>query len=107
MNDLTYYLDNLDTQFTFIGLCETWANQMNQDILNIPGYIHEQCIRSNKKKGGWVSIYILNTLEYKIRNDLSLHKNTYESIFIEVDKSIFRSNRNVIIGEIYVVYPLP
>jgi len=51
LNDFTYYLDNLNVCFTFIGLCETWATRTNKDILNIPGYKHEQCIRSNKKRG--------------------------------------------------------
>ena len=63
LNDLTYYLDGLNTSFSFIGLCETWANHTNKDILNIPGYKHEQCIRTNNKGGG-VSIYILNTIYY-------------------------------------------
>ena len=67
LGDFTYYLDNLDMPFTFIGICETWATQLpNEDILNIPGYKHEHYIRSNKRGGG-VSIYILNTIPYKTR----------------------------------------
>ena len=41
LRDFTYYLDNLDMPFTFIGVCETWATQLNEDIFNIPGYKHE------------------------------------------------------------------
>ena len=52
IKDLTYYLDDLNTSFSFIGLCETWANHSNKDILNIPGYKHEQCLRTNKKGEG-------------------------------------------------------
>ena len=100
LNDLTYYLDGLNTSFSFIGLCETWANHTNKDILNIPGYKHEHCIRTNYKGGG-VSIYILNTLQYTIRKKLSLSKNMFESLFIEIDKSVLKTKRNVIIGEIY------
>ena len=29
---------------TFIGVCETWATQLNEDLLNIPGYKHEHYI---------------------------------------------------------------
>ena len=86
--------------FTFIGVCETWATPLNEDVLNIPGYKHEHYIRSNKRGGG-VSIYILNTIPYKTRNKLSFSTHMLESVFIEVDKSIFKSKRNVIIGEIY------
>ena len=64
------------------------------------GYNHEHCIRVCKKRGG-VSIYILNTIQYKVRKNLALPKHLFESIFIEVDKSIFKSKHNVIIGEIY------
>ena len=99
IKDLTYYLDDLNTSFSFIGLCETWANHSNIDILNIPGYKHEQCLRTNKKGGG-VSIYILNTIQYTVRKKLSLPK-MYETVFIEVDKSVFKTKRNVIIGELY------
>ena len=84
--------------FTFIGVCETWATQLNEDILNIPGYKHKHHIRSNKKGGG-VSIYILNTIPYKTRKHISLSKHISESVFIEIDKSLFKSKHNVIIGE--------
>ena len=86
--------------FTFIGVYETWATPLNEDVLNIPGYKHEHYIISNKRGGG-VSIYILNMIPYKTRNKLSFSTHMLESVFIEVDKSIFKSKRNVIIGEIY------
>ena len=53
------------------------------------------------KKGGGSSLYIHNDMQYKNRNDLSLSKTHYESIFIEVDKALFNTNRNSIIGEIH------
>ena len=67
-----YYIDNLNITFTFIGFSENWASESNQDLLEIPGYSQEQCIRSNKKK-------------------------REEQIY--VDKIIV--NTNIIIGEIY------
>ena len=39
-------------------------------ILNIPGYKHKHYIRSNKRGGG-VSMYILNMIPYKTRKNLS------------------------------------
>ena len=45
-------LENLKFNFSFIGLSETWATIMNQDVLNITNYNHEQCIRTKKRKGG-------------------------------------------------------
>ena len=61
---------------------------------------YEHCIRSNKRGGG-ESIYLLNTIQYKTINYLSFSTHMFESVFIEVDKSLFKSERNVIIGEIY------
>ena len=61
---------------------------------------HEQCIRSNNKKGGGTNLYIHNSIQYRRRGDLALPK-LYESVVIEVDKTIFNLNRNIIIGEIY------
>ena len=58
-------------------------------------------MRSNNKKGGETSLYINKDIQYKNRNDLSFPKQHYESIFIEVDKSIFNTNHTTIIGEIY------
>ena len=97
---MSYYLDSFDISFTFIGLCETWATITNNDLLSMPGYNHEHCIRSNKKGGG-VSIYILNTIQYKVRKNIALPKHLFESIFIEVDTSLLKTKHNVIIGEIY------
>ena len=101
LNDFMYYVNNLNIQFSFIGISETWANKFNDHILNIHNYNHEQCIRSNKKKGGGTSLYIHNDIQYKTRLDLSLPKTQYESIFIEVEQPIFSTSRNTIVGEIY------
>ena len=54
--DCLYYLEGLDISIAFIGLSETWTTKTKEDILNIPGYNHEHCIRVSKKGGG-VSIY--------------------------------------------------
>ena len=65
LNDFMYYINNLDTTFHFIGFSETWATDSNKDLLSIPGYSHEQCIRTNHKKGGGTSLYIHNQIQYK------------------------------------------
>ena len=54
---LSYYLESFDISFTFSGLCETCATKTNIDLLSMPGYNHEHCIRSSNKVGG-VSIYM-------------------------------------------------
>ena len=49
MKYVSYYLESFDISFTFIGLSETWATQINEDILNMPGYNQEHCIRVSNK----------------------------------------------------------
>ena len=77
--------------FTFIGICETWATQENKDLLNMPGYKHEHCIRPNKRGGG-VSIYLLDTIQYKARKNVSFSTHMFESVFIEVDNHYLNQN---------------
>ena len=74
LTDLTYYLENLNVTFSFIGISETWATHVNSHILKIPRYHHEQCIRSNNKKGGGTSLYIIKDIQYKHRNYLLFKK---------------------------------
>ena len=101
LNDCMYYVNNLNIKLSFISISETWATKHNDHLLNISNYNHEQCISSTKKRGGGTSLYIHNDIQYKTRLDLSLHKQQYESIFIEVEPSTFGTSRNTIVGEIY------
>ena len=48
-----------------------------------------------------MSIYILNMIQYKTRKNSSFSTHVFESLFIYIDKSVFKSKCNVIIGEIY------
>ena len=45
-----------------------------------------------------MSLYVHSNIQFKRRENLSLPK---KSVFIEGDKSIFKTIRNIIIGEIY------
>ena len=51
--------------------------------------------------GDGVSLYIKVNIQYKIRSDLKLDSQKFESIFIEVDRNIFSSHCNIINGVIY------
>ena len=62
------YLDTLDIDFKIIAFSETAINSSHINY-NIPNYNVEINFR-NKKKGGGVSLYIQNQLQYKLRNDL-------------------------------------
>ena len=55
-------------------------------------------------RGGGVSLHIQEGISYIRRNDLAYFDNELESIFIEIDKSTFMTNSNVIIA---VTYRMP
>ena len=74
LNDFMYYINNLDTTFHFIGFSKTWATDSNKDLLSIPGYSHEQCIRTNHKKDGCTSLCIHSQIQYIYINDLAFPK---------------------------------
>ena len=100
LKEYTYYLNDLNIEFTFIILSETWAKEHNTDMHIIPGYKQISCLRK-KAKGGGVSIYVHNDISYKLRCDLQFDRKHHETAFVEINKRIFNSKRNIIICAIY------
>ena len=92
-------LKEINVTMDFILLCETFLNNNNDSLYNIPGY-NFICQNRQTKKGGGVAIYINDSLSYKRRHDLEYNTdNEYETLFIEAHKH----NLNCIVGEIYRV----
>ena len=48
-----------------------------------------------------VSLYIRDEISFATGNDLGFFDSEIESIFIEIDKDIFTTNSNIVIGPIY------
>lgn len=90
-------MDEIQVKMDVILLCETFINDYNAALFNLPGYNLIYKNRKHMVKGG-VAIYIRDTIQFKIRDDLSLFKEgEFESVFIETcDK-----HHPAIIGEIY------
>ena len=68
----------------------------------IPKYNIENELRI-KRRGGGVCLYIHNSLQYKVRNDLKIgnDQEAINSVFIEIDKNSTNTKRNLIVGCIY------
>ena len=92
------YLDTLNFVFKVIALSETAINATSINY-NIPNYSCEMNIRENRKGGG-VSLYVHNTFQYKVRNDLQLG-GVVNSVFVELLKTTTNSRHNIICGCIY------
>ena len=102
-DELEMYLDSLKFPFSFIGLTETWLDECKENLYDIPKYV--SVTRSRKtKRGGGVSLLVRNHISFVLRNDLAYFDCEMESVFIEIDKSVFQSSANIIIG---VVYRMP
>ena len=92
------YLDTLDLEFKIIALSETGINN-HHAVYNITHYNLEMDHR-HKRRGGGVSLYIHNILQYKIRKDLVIG-DVVNSVFIEIIRSSTNTKNNVICGCVY------
>jgi hypothetical protein len=80
-----------------IAVTETWLNDLTSDQVNISGYTFHSNHRINKSGGG-TGLYLLNTLEYKIRSDCSCSDpDSIESLFAEINNP---KGKNIIVGSI-------
>ena len=75
-NDLKAYLSCLGIDFTILGFSETWFNASNVDLYGFDGYAHIFKHRNDsdfpgKSKGGGVSLFIKQHIEFNIREDIS------------------------------------
>ena len=87
-------------QFSIIGISESWLNNVKKHRYSIKGYNSEHLCRKNKGGGG-VSIFIKDDIKYKRRKDLDLMTDFAEAIFIQIDKDIFNTKKDILIATIY------
>ena len=93
-------MNSLDFKFSFIGLSETWLDDNKEEFYDIKGYSSVNRYRKDKKDGG-VSLYIRKGITFMLRNDLDYFDSEMETVFIEIDKYIFGTDSNIVIGVIY------
>ena len=90
-------LTSINNSFSVIGISETWLQDSTHHV-NIYGYNFEHIYRTDKTGGG-VGLYIIPTLQYKIRNDLCFGNSfTVESLFIEIFNP---EGKNAIVGVMF------
>lgn len=92
-DNLSFYLSDFKQQFSVIALSETWLKKSHPNLYHLDNYSFVGQERENKRGGG-VGFYILDTLKYKIKDDLYISDEYCEAIFVEI-------NETVIIGCIY------
>ena len=72
------FLDNLNINFTILGITETWLTDINCDLYNISNYSLVEKHRTTRSGGG-VGIYIPENVEYKYRRDITKFDDILES----------------------------
>ena len=96
-NKLTNLLQNLNIQFSAIGITETWLQNASHS-LDINGFSFFHKHRSNRIGGG-VGLYLSENFDSRVRDDLCFDNDAItELLFVEINNSI---GKNIIIGVIY------
>ena len=94
------YLQCIKHKFSIIGISETWHSINTCDLYPIEGY---QCVHSYRqsKKGGGVTMYVDDKIQFQVRPDLEVRDSDIDSVFIEFDGKQIGLGRKVIVGTIY------
>ena len=94
------FLSSLAFTFSVICFSETWLDETtisNKSLYELPNYTSIHQVRK-QKRGGGVSLYIHQSIEFKIRNDLSIKSDDVESFSVDF---LFENGKNTIF---YVLY---
>ena len=100
LEKLERFIENINYNFSVIGISETWLNSGNVDCYGLNGYNHYYLYREHKRGGG-VSLYINSNFTVKTRDDLNIMNNSMEALFVEISKKDTGLQKDLILGIIY------
>ena len=90
----------LNIKFSIIGVTEAWLNDVTCDLYVLDDYELIERHRPSKIGGG-IGVFVKTGVSFKYRDDLTIFGDHCESLFIEIDKSVFGSERDLLIAVIY------
>ena len=82
------YLQLLHTEFQIIGVTETWLNEASCGLYEMNNYEFIENHRTGKTGGG-VGMFMRDSISFLKRPDLEIFNEYIESIFIEIEKTVF------------------
>ena len=93
------FLDSLCFTFSAICLSETWCqpHETSNSNLQIPGYVSLHQTRKNRRGGG-LCIFLLESLSYKVRDDLAVNSSAIECLCVEVFN---KNSKNIVLNLAY------
>ena len=80
-----------------ICFSETWLDEVGNSLYELPNYISKHQVRDDRKGGG-VSIYIHNSLSFKVLSNLCINSADIESLSIELSLD---NKRNTFVNVLY------
>ena len=94
----TFFSVRIQKQWKSMGKCDLKNNtECCFNYFNLRNYCLETVNRIDCQVGG-VGLYVLNDIDYKLRDDLRCQNEVYESCFIEINRS---EDKNIILGVVY------
>ena len=99
IDDFREFLASFKGSFSVIVLTKSWCDEtaINNSLLNLENYNSVHQTRKGKKGGG-ICIYIHNSLDFKIRNDIDKFDDDLETCSVEIVNS---KSKNFIITGIF------
>ena len=100
LDHLRNYLKLLTHEFAIIGFTETWFNDVTVSRYKLENYNQVSNYRRTKKGGG-VTLSIHKSITFKERQEWKVLNPNIETVFAELEKTFFKTPKNVLIGVIY------
>ena len=89
-DDFQLFFSNLGFSFSVICFSETWLDEAGYFLYELPNCISKHQVRDDRKGGG-VSVYIHNSLSFKVLSNLCINSVDIESLSIELSLDNKRS----------------
>ena len=76
------FLQSTDFQFSVIALCETWLNDGEESLFNLPGF--NKFFINREKRGGGLIIFARDNITAHVLPQLTIVNDTSETIFLQL-----------------------
>jgi exonuclease III len=86
---------NSGLNFDILTFCETWLDDNLANLVSFENYSPIFKHKSPSKEGGGIAVFLRNSLNYKVRHDLSFESefcDKFDGIFIELNSECTREN---------------
>ena len=97
----SYISSNMKFQFEILAFVETWLSEDLENLVIFDDYQPVYKHKVTNKEGGGLSIFLHNSINFVLRNDIIIPKNKqhmYDCLFVEI---VCKNNNNILFGLFY------